>query len=164
MELGLDLFQRLVEVAHQRAADAAGGHLADLDAGFLQKAAVDADLAELIFNQNQLLTGECLRQQLFDEGRFARAQKAGDNVNFRHGIKSFSQNFMNSTYDTTKMGKCNQIIKNSQLFPRLFPDGPAGLPAHGRQAQQVGPAHEGVADVSKGKHRPQLQPRPQKGR
>ena len=47
--------QRLAEVAHQGAADAAGVHLGDLDAGVLEKAAVNADLTELIFDQNDLL-------------------------------------------------------------------------------------------------------------
>ena len=42
------LLQGLAEVAHQAAADAAGIHLGDFNPGFLQKAAVDADFAELI--------------------------------------------------------------------------------------------------------------------
>ena len=44
MELRHDLFERLVEVTDEGAADAARGHLGDLDAGLLQKAAVDVDL------------------------------------------------------------------------------------------------------------------------
>ena len=92
MELLLHILQSLVEVAHQRAADAAGGHLGDLHAGFFQEAAVDADLAELVLDQNQLLTGECLGQQFLDEGGLAGAQKTGNNINFRHSIKSFTQN------------------------------------------------------------------------
>ena len=84
VELLVDLLQRLVEVAHQRAADAAGGHLADLHAAVLQEAAVDADLAELVLDEHQLLALERLRQQLFDQGRLAGAQKAGYNVDFCH--------------------------------------------------------------------------------
>ena len=57
VKLGGNLLQRLVEVANQGAANAPGGHLGDLDAGFLQKAAVDVDLAELVFNEDQLLAG-----------------------------------------------------------------------------------------------------------
>ena len=79
-----DLFQRLAEIAHQGAADAAGGHLTDLHAAVLQKAAVDADLAELVLDEHQLLALERLRQQLLDQGRLARAQKAGYDVNFCH--------------------------------------------------------------------------------
>ena len=44
------LLQGGAEVAHQRAADAAGVQLVDLDAAFLQKAAVNADLAELVLD------------------------------------------------------------------------------------------------------------------
>ena len=76
--------QRLVEVAHQRAADAAGVHLVDLDAGILQEAAVNADLAELIFDEHQLLTLEGLLQQLLDEGGLARTEETGNNVDSRH--------------------------------------------------------------------------------
>ena len=84
VELLMYLLQRLVEVAHQGAADAAGGHLTDLHAAVLQKAAVDADLAELVLDEHQLLALERLRQQLLDQGRLARAQKAGYDVNFCH--------------------------------------------------------------------------------
>ena len=84
VELLVYLLQRLVEVAHQGAADAAGGHLTDLHAAVLQKAAVDADLAELVLDEHQLLALERLRQQLLDQGRLARAQKAGYDVDFCH--------------------------------------------------------------------------------
>ena len=82
--------QRLVEIAHQRAADAAGGHLTDLHAAVLQKAAVDGDLAELVFDQHQLFPLIGLGQQLFDQRSLARAQKTGNNVNFCHIIPFFS--------------------------------------------------------------------------
>ena len=90
VELGLHVLQGLVEVPHQGAADAPGGHLADLDAGLLQKASVDADLAELVLDEHQLLAGEGLRQQLLDEGGLAGPQEAGDDVDLGHGIKSFA--------------------------------------------------------------------------
>ena len=76
--------QRLAEIAHQTAADAAAVHLSNVDARLLQKAAVNADLAELIFNEDELLAGIGLSDQLLDEGRFASAQKAGENINFSH--------------------------------------------------------------------------------
>ena len=47
----------------------------DLDAGFLQEAAVNADLTELVFDQHQLFALEGLRQQLLDEGRLTGTQK-----------------------------------------------------------------------------------------
>ena len=89
VELLLNVLQSLVEVTHQRAADAAGRHFGDLHAGFLQEAAVDADLTELVFNQNQLFVGESLGQQLLDQCGFTGTQKAGNNINFRHSIMSF---------------------------------------------------------------------------
>ena len=80
----MDLAQGLVKVAHQRAADAAGGHLADLHAGILQEAAVDADLAKLVFNEYQLLTLIGLAEHLLDERGLTGAQKARYNVDFCH--------------------------------------------------------------------------------
>ena len=80
----MDLAQGLVKVAHQRAADAAGGHLADLHAGILQEAAVDADLPELVFNEYQLLALIGLAEHLLDERGLTGAQKARYNVDFCH--------------------------------------------------------------------------------
>ena len=78
------LLQRLAEIAHQTAADAAAVHFGNVDARLLQKAAVNADLAKLIFNENKLLAGIGLSDQLLDERRLARAQKSGENINFCH--------------------------------------------------------------------------------
>ena len=61
-----DLVQGLAEVPHQGAADAAGVHLGDLDAGLLEEAAVNADLAELVFDQHDLLALQGVLQQLFN--------------------------------------------------------------------------------------------------
>ena len=83
-ELLLHVLQRRGKVAHQGAADAAGGHLRHLHAALLQKAAVDADLAELIFNEHQLLAFEGLLQQLLNEGGLTCTQEAGNNINFCH--------------------------------------------------------------------------------
>src|SRR5699024_12145092 len=60
------LAQGLAEVAHQGAADAPGVQLVDLDARLLQKAAVDADLAELVLDQHHLLPLEGLTDQQVD--------------------------------------------------------------------------------------------------
>ena len=76
--------QCLAEIAHQTAADAAAVHLGNVDARLLQKAAVNADLAKLIFNEDKLFAGISLSDQLLDERRFARAQKSGENINFCH--------------------------------------------------------------------------------
>ena len=75
------LLQGFPEVAHQGAADAAGVQLVDLDAGFPHEAAVNADLAEFIFDQDDALPGEALLDQFFDERGLACAQKAGKNIN-----------------------------------------------------------------------------------
>ena len=80
------LFQRLGEVAHQGAADAAGVHLRDLHPGVLQKAAVNGDLAELVLDQHQLFALIGLGNQLADQGRLTGAQKAGKNVYLGHGL------------------------------------------------------------------------------
>ena len=79
-----DLFQRLTEVAHQGAADAAGVQLVDLNASLTHKAAVNADLAEFVFDQHNLFTLERFLDELFDQGRFACTQKAGENINFSY--------------------------------------------------------------------------------
>ena len=90
LELLVDILQSLSEIAHQSAADAAGVHLGDLHAGLLQEAAVNADLTEFVFDEDDLFAHEGLGQQLFDEGGLAGAQKAGDNVDFCHVSNLFS--------------------------------------------------------------------------
>ena len=82
--LGNDLLQSLAEIADQTAADTAGVHLRDFNPGLLQKAAVNADLAKLIFNQDQFLTGIGLPDHFFDQRRLASAQKTRIHINFCH--------------------------------------------------------------------------------
>ena len=79
-----DLFQCLAEVAHQGAADTAGVQLVDLNASLTHKAAVNADLAEFVFDQHDLFALERFLDELFDQGRFACTQKAGENINFSY--------------------------------------------------------------------------------
>ena len=79
-----DLLQSLAEIAHQRAADAAGVHLGNVDARILKETAVNADFAELIFNQHQLLSLVAFGNQLFNQRSLASAQKSGKNINFCH--------------------------------------------------------------------------------
>ena len=81
-----NLLQGGTEVAHQGAADTAGVHLGDLHPGVLQEAAVDADFAELVLNEDDLLALEGLVQQFLDEGGLASPQEAGDNVNLGHTV------------------------------------------------------------------------------
>ena len=71
-----DLFQCLAEIAHQGAADAAGVQLVDLNASLTHKAAVNADLAEFVFDQHDLFTLERFLDELFDQGRFCLHPKS----------------------------------------------------------------------------------------
>ena len=83
--VGLDhLVQRLGEVAHQGAADAAAVELVHLDARLGHEAAVDADLAEFVLDQHELLARVGLRDQLLDQRGLARAQEAGKNIYLCH--------------------------------------------------------------------------------
>ena len=89
MKLFLNLDKRFAEVADKRAADATRIHLGDLNAGLLQKAAVDADFTEFVLNQNNLLAAVTVRKQFLDEGRLSGTQKAGENINLNHVFPSF---------------------------------------------------------------------------
>ena len=55
-----NFLQRSTEITYQRAANAALVHLCYLYAGVLHEAAVNANLAELILDKHQLLTGVSL--------------------------------------------------------------------------------------------------------
>ena len=79
-----DFVECLAEVAHEGAADTAGVHLVDLDPGLFEEAAVNADLAELIFNQHELFVVIALFDKLFDEGCFSGSEETGKNVDFCH--------------------------------------------------------------------------------
>ena len=75
-----DLFQRLAEIADQTAADAAGVQLVDLNTGLAHKAAVNADLAEFVLDQDDLFARKGFLDELFDKGGLAGTEKAGENV------------------------------------------------------------------------------------
>ena len=62
-----DFLKSCTEVAYERAADAAGVHLGDLDAGFFQESAVDTDLAEFVLDEDELLTIISVRDKFLDE-------------------------------------------------------------------------------------------------
>ena len=78
------LLQGGAEITHQRAADAAGVQFVDLDAGLLEEAAVNADLAELVLDQHHFLACKGLLDQFFDQGGFAGTQETGEDINFGH--------------------------------------------------------------------------------
>ena len=78
------LFECLTEVADERAADTARVHLGDLNACVLHKAAIDADLAEFVFDQNELFARIGFLDELFQKSSLAGSEKAGDNIDFCH--------------------------------------------------------------------------------
>ena len=86
------LTQRLAEVAHKAAADAALAHLGDFNAGVLQKAAVNGNLAELIFDEDELFALKSFGDQFADQRGFACAEEAGKNIDFRHILMPFRNN------------------------------------------------------------------------
>jgi len=81
---GDELVDRLMEIADEGAADAAGIELAHFDASFLHEAAVDADLAVFVFKQDDLFAFEGVGDELFDEGGLAGAEEAGNDGNIDH--------------------------------------------------------------------------------
>ena len=78
------LGQGLAEIAHQAAANTAGVHFRNIHTGILQETTVNTDLAELIFDKNQLLTLVSFLDHLLDQRGFASAQKTGIDINLSH--------------------------------------------------------------------------------
>ena len=79
-----NLHQSLAEIAHQRAADAAGVHLRNVDARILQETAVNTDLTELVFDEHQLLAAVGFLNHLFDQSGLTGPKEAGIYVNNSH--------------------------------------------------------------------------------
>ena len=149
LELLLHLPQGLAEVAHQGAADAARGHFGDLDPRILQKAAVDADLAELVFDQHQLFALIGFLHHLLDEGGLACAQETGHDVNFRHNSTFFSfpavRDILFPLYHSLFFQKSKGSEKNSHFCPgnlRFVPFFPGIFPVFywDRAGQRMGVA------------------------
>ena len=81
-----NLPQGCSEITYQRAADASGIHLTDLNSRFLEKTAVNTDLAELVLDQHDACACKRLFDQLLDQRCLAGSQETGHNINFRHYI------------------------------------------------------------------------------
>ena len=79
-----DLCQRTTKVAYQTAADTTGVHLGNIDTCFLQKASINANLTEFVFDQHKLLTLVAFGNHLFNQSGLTGTQKAGVNINFCH--------------------------------------------------------------------------------
>ncbi len=86
MQLVDYLFERLGKVAYKRTAYTAPVELVDGYARLLQKAALDAYLAEFVFDKNKFFYAVSLFNQLFDKRGFTRAQKTRKHVYFYHLI------------------------------------------------------------------------------
>ena len=78
------LVQGRLKVTLQCAADAAAVDFVDLDAGFFQKTAVNTDLAEFVFHQDNLLTLEDILQQFGNQSCFPGPEEPGNNIHFCH--------------------------------------------------------------------------------
>jgi len=83
-ELVRNLFESLGEIALEGAADAAGVHLVYHNAGVLEEAAVDGDIAEFVLDENYLLVLICFCQQFLDKGGLAGSEETGEDINFYH--------------------------------------------------------------------------------
>ena len=90
VELLHNLLQCFGKVTDQAAADAARIHLSDVDACFLKETAVDTDLTEFIFDQDNLLSCKHIADKLLDQRRLSCSKETGNNINFCHvSIPSF---------------------------------------------------------------------------
>ena len=98
-----NLFQSFTKVTHQAATDAAGVHFRNINTGILQETAINADLAEFIFNKHQLLAGIGFLNHLFNKGGFTCSQETGININFRHWNRSFEIDLLYSTISRKKI-------------------------------------------------------------
>ena len=78
------LNKRLGKITNQRAADAAGIHLGDLNACIGKEAAVNTDLAKLVLDKHNLLACVGLFNKLLDQRGLACAEEAGKYINFSH--------------------------------------------------------------------------------
>ena len=82
--IGKNLFQSLSEISDKTAANTAGVHFSNFDSGILKKTAVNADIAEFVFDKDKLFALVALRNQLFDKSSFSGTEKSGKNRDFSH--------------------------------------------------------------------------------
>ena len=72
------------EITDKRAADAACVHLTDLNAGLFKESAVNTDLTEFVFDQNDFRACKSIFEKLFNECRLAGTQESGNDIYFCH--------------------------------------------------------------------------------
>ena len=75
------LLQSLAKVSHQGAANASGIHLPNFNARLLQKAAVNSNFAEFIFDEHQLLLAVAFGNHFADESRLPGSQETRVYIN-----------------------------------------------------------------------------------
>jgi hypothetical protein len=109
-----NLFQSLGKVANQSAANAARVHLCNFNAGILQKATINGNFAELIFNQYQLLALISLAYKLANKRGLTGTKKAGKYVYFSHDkfLHLSMLFFLNAYYITLNCGLQQNKIHN----------------------------------------------------
>ena len=90
-----DLCQGAAKVAYKAAANAAGIHFCNIDAGVLQEATIDADLTEFVFNQYQFLSTIALLDHFLDQGCLTCTKKAGIYIDLRHFSYTFCTKLFN---------------------------------------------------------------------
>ena len=81
---GHDFPEGGAEITDQRAADAACVHLTDLNAGLFKESAVNTDLTEFVFDQNDFRACKSIFEKLFNECRLAGTQESGNDIYFCH--------------------------------------------------------------------------------
>ena len=126
-----NLTERFAEIADERAADAAGIHLVDLNACLFKESAVNADLTEFVFDQHKLFAVEAVLNELLDQRRLTGSEEAGENGDFCHKVALLSMVLPRKRSQLHIIayvpGKCNffhRIFKVCTASARLPP--PAG--------------------------------------
>ena len=101
LKLLVNLGKRLGKITDERAAYTTGIHLGNINAGILQKSAVNTDLAEFVLNQHDLFTHVSFFKKLFNQRSLSRTEKSRKNIYFCHGkfaSKIFTYAYYNIFY------------------------------------------------------------------
>ena len=78
------LYKRLRKVTYERATDATGIHLGNLNSSIGKESTVNTDLTKLVLNKNNLFTGIRLLNKLLDQRGLACTEEAGKYIYFSH--------------------------------------------------------------------------------
>ena len=86
VKFGQNLFECLAEIAHERATDTARIHLGHFDSGVTHETAVNAYLAELVFDEDELFARIRFFYHFLNKSCFSRTEKSRKNVYLRHNL------------------------------------------------------------------------------